>query len=141
MIFLFLLQQYQIGAQKKFPKKKIKKNGKKNIQFVLNDDVLKNISRHRKKPKLVIGFSAETNDLLLNTKKKLEDKGCDWMLANHVTKNNAFLSDMNKIFFLDKENVDEWPKMKKKMVALKLTKKIVSFFKNNRLLKYEKNLL
>ena len=36
------------------------------------------------------------------------------MLANHVTKNNAFLSDMNKIFFLDKENVDEWPKMKKK---------------------------
>ena len=63
------------------------------------------------------------------------------MLANHVTKNNAFLSDMNKIFFLDKENVDEWPKMKKKMVALKLTKKIVSFFKNNKLLKYEKNLL
>ena len=50
--------------------KKIKKNGKKNIQFVLNDDVLKNISRHRKKPKLVIGFSAETNDLLINTKKK-----------------------------------------------------------------------
>ena len=43
---------------------------KKNIQFVLNDDVLKNISRHRKKPKLVIGFSAETNDLLINTKKK-----------------------------------------------------------------------
>ena len=114
---------------------------KKNIQFVLNDDVLKNISRHRKKPKLVIGFSAETNDLLINTKKKLKDKGCDWMLANHVTKNNAFLSDMNKIFFLDKENVDEWPKMKKKMVALKLTKKIVSFFKNNKLLKYEKNLL
>ena len=126
---------------KKIPKKKIKKNGKKNIQFVLNDDVLKNISRHRKKPKLVIGFSAETNDLLINTKKKLKDKGCDWMLANHVTKNNAFLSDMNKIFFLDKENVDEWPKMKKKMVALKLTKKIVSFFKNNKLLKYEKNLL
>ena len=126
---------------KKNSQKKIKKNGKKNIQFVLNDDVLKNISFHRKKPKLVIGFSAETNDLLINTKKKLNDKGCDWMLANHVTKNNAFLSDMNKIFFLDKENVDEWPKMKKKMVALKLTKKIVSFFKNNKLLKYEKNLL
>ncbi len=126
---------------KKISKEKIKKKIKKDFQFILNDDVLKNISFHKKKPRLVIGFSAETHNLLKNTKRKLEDKGCDWILANQVAENNAFSSDTNKIFFFNKKKIDEWPKMKKKMVALKLTKKIVSFFKNNKLLKYEKNLL
>ena len=78
---------------------------------------------------------------LKNTEKKLKEKGCDWILANKVTDDNAFSSEKNKIFFFDKKKIDEWPKMKKKMVALKLTKKIVSFFKNNKLLSYEKNLL
>ena len=128
-------------CMKKVNKKKIKKNSRNNIQFVLNKDVLKNISLHKKKPKLVIGFSAETDNLLKNTEKKLKEKGCDWILANKVTEDNAFSSEKNKIFFFDKKKIDEWPKMKKKMVALKLTKKIVSFFKNNKLLSYEKNLL
>ena len=126
---------------KKIKKEKIKKKGPEKIQFSLNDDVLKKISFHKEKPKLVIGFSAETNNLLKNTKKKLKEKGCDWILANEVKVNNAFSSDMNKIFLFDKKTINEWPKMKKKMVALKLTKKIVSFFKNNKLLNYEKNLL
>ena len=95
----------------------------------MNEDILKKISSHKKKPKLVIGFSAETNNLLKNTKKKLMDKGCDWILANKVEDNNAFSSDKNKIYFFDQKKIDEWPKMSKKMVALKLTKKIVSFFK------------
>ena len=89
---------------KKINKKKIKKNSKNNIQFVLNKDVLKNISLHKKKPKLVIGFSAETDNLLKNTEKKLKEKGCDWILANKVTEDNAFSSEKNKIFFLDKKN-------------------------------------
>ncbi len=114
---------------KKTQRNKIKKNNINNIEFALNDDVLKNVSSHRRKPKLVIGFSAETNNLLKNTKKKLIEKGCDWILANEVTDDNAFLSDKNKIYFFDKKKVYEWPKMKKRIVALKLTKKIVSFFK------------
>ena len=114
---------------KKTQKNKIKKNNIRDIEFILNDDVLKNISSHKKKPKLVIGFSAETKNLLKNTKKKLIEKGCDWILANEVTDDNAFLSDKNKIYFFDQKKVHEWPKMRKRMVALKLTKKIVSFFK------------
>ena len=78
---------------------------------------------------MVIGFSAETKNLLKNTKKKLIEKGCDWILANEVTDDNAFLSDKNKIYFFDQKKVHQWPKMRKRMVALKLTKKIVSFFK------------
>ena len=114
---------------KKTKKNKIKKNNIRDIEFILNDDVLKNISSHKKKPKLVIGFSAETKNLLKNTKKKLIEKGCDWILANEVTDDNAFSSDKNKIYFFDQKKVHEWSKMRKRMVALKLTKKIVSFFK------------
>ena len=114
---------------KKTQKNKIKKNNISDIEFILNDDVLKNISSHKRKPRLVIGFSAETNNLLKNTKKKLIEKGCDWILANEVTDDNAFLSDKNKIYFFDQKKVYEWSKMRKRMVALKLTKKIVSFFK------------
>ena len=114
---------------KKTQKNKIKKNNIRDIEFILNDDVLKNISSHKKKPRLVIGFSAETKNLLKNTKKKLIEKGCDWILANEVTDDNAFLSNKNKIYFFDQKKVHEWPKMRKRMVALKLTKKIVSFFK------------
>ena len=114
---------------KKTQKNKIKKNNISDIEFILNDDVLKNISSHKKKPKLVIGFSAETKNLLKNTKKKLIEKGCDWILANEVTDDNAFSSDKNKIYFFDQKKVYEWSKMRKRMVALKLTKKIVSFFK------------
>ena len=114
---------------KKTQKNKIKKNNIRDIEFILNDDVLKNISSHKKKPKLVIGFSAETKNLLKNTKKKLIEKGCDWILANEVTDDNAFSSDKNKIYFFDQKKVYEWSKMRKRMVALKLTKKIVSFFK------------
>ena len=114
---------------KKTQKNKIKKNNISDIEFILNDDVLKNISSHKRKPRLVIGFSAETNNLLKNTKKKLIEKGCDWILANEVTDDNAFSSDKNKIYFFDQKKVYEWSKMRKRMVALKLTKKIVSFFK------------
>ena len=114
------------GIVKKIQKNKLKKNFS-NIEFVLNEDILKKISSHKKKPKLVIGFSAETNNLLKNTKKKLMDKGCDWILANKVEDNNALSSDKNKIFFFDQKKIDEWPKMSKKMVALKLTKKLFLF--------------
>ena len=121
---------------KKVSKNKIKKKSNEkfsSIDFSLNEDILKYISSHKLKPKLVIGFSAETENLLKNTKKKMEEKGCDWMLGNQIAKNNAFSSDKNKIFFFEDKKVSEWPKMKKNMVALKLTKKIVSFFKKNKL--------
>ena len=58
-----------------------------------------------------------------------------------VQDNNAFSSDKNKIYFFDQKKVDEWPKMSKKMVALKLTKKLFLFLKKNKLLNYEKNFL
>ena len=92
-------------------------------------DVLRSISTHKKRPKLVIGFSAETENLLKNSKKKFQIKQCDWMIANKITKKYGFESNKNKVIFIEKNNVEEWKVMTKKLVARKLVKKIVSFFK------------
>ena len=96
-------------------------------------DVLRSISTHKKRPKLVIGFSAETENLLKNSKKKFQIKQCDWMIANKITKKYGFESNKNKVIFIEKNNVEEWKIMTKKLVARKLVKKIVSFFKNYKL--------
>ena len=117
-------------------KNKIKKNKSElNIKFSHNVDILKTISTHKKRPKLVVGFSAETTNLIQNSKQKIEAKKCDWMLANKVNDKVGFNSENNKIFFINNENIKEWPLMKKSHVSLKLTKEIVSFFKNNKLIK------
>ena len=81
----------------------------------------------------MIGFSAETENLLKNSKKKFQTKKCDWMIANKITKKYGFKSDRNKVFFIEKDNIEEWKVMSKKLVARKLVKKIVSFFKNYKL--------
>ena len=92
-------------SKSKIKKKKSGKFGR--MDFSLNKDVLKYISSHKLKPSLIVGFSAETENLLKNTKNKLKEKGCDWMLGNKVTRNNAFSSDKNKIFFFEDNKVSE----------------------------------
>jgi len=120
-------------------KHKLKKNDEKNLNIRLsrNIDVLRNISVHQKRPKLVIGFSAETSNLIKNSTIKLKEKKCDWIVANKISPTNYFGSEKNKVYFINKNKTEEWPTMKKTLIAKKLSKKIVSFFKNNRLLKYE----
>ena len=83
-------------------------------------DVLKTICAHKKRPKLVIGFSAETENLLKNSKKKFQIKQCDWMIANKITKKYGFKSNKNKVFFIEKNNIEEWKVMTKKLIARKL---------------------
>ncbi len=120
----------------KINSRKIKK--KKNthsVDLILNPDVLNNISVHKKRPRLVIGFSAETTNLKTNSKKKFFQKKCDWMLANLISKKSGFDNTKNKIFFISKEIEEEWPLASKKIIATKLVKKIVSFFKKNKLIK------
>jgi len=121
-------------VKKKFSNK-IKKN-KNEINLVLkeNIDVLKNISKNKKKPKLVIGFSAETKNLIDFSKNKLFKKGCDWIIANNVKTQLVFGSNYNQVSFITKNKVEYWRKMKKSEVAKKITKKIVNFFKKNKLI-------
>ncbi|MBA1337697.1 MAG: phosphopantothenoylcysteine decarboxylase / phosphopantothenate--cysteine ligase [Pelagibacterales bacterium] len=97
---------------------KIKKKDYINLSLEKNIDILNYVSNHNSlRPKLVIGFAAETNDIKNNAKSKLLEKNCDWVIANDVSnKSIGFESDFNEvtIFYKDKEINDEKLVMKKK---------------------------
>ncbi|QCE35822.1 bifunctional phosphopantothenoylcysteine decarboxylase/phosphopantothenate--cysteine ligase CoaBC [Acetobacteraceae bacterium] len=113
-----------------FSSEKIKKNtvsSLKNVQWHENPDILKNICHSSQKPKLTIGFAAETTSLIENAVQKLKNKNCDWVIANNV-KEGVFNSSSNTISFISARNIEHWPKMTKIEVAELLVKKIISFF-------------
>ena len=90
---------------------KIKKQEKLHLELEKNIDILNYISKHNSlRPKLVIGFAAETNNVEENAKKKLEEKNCDWIIANDVSnKAIGFDSSFNEvsIYYRDKNMNDE----------------------------------
>ena len=79
---------------------KIKKDGsRQNMILEENPDILERLSkRNHLRPKLVVGFAAETSDLERNSDEKLNKKGCDWVLGNNVSENSIFNQDTNKIY-------------------------------------------
>ena len=97
---------------------KIKKDQLISLNLQKNIDILDYVSKHNSlRPKLVIGFAAETNDITKNAKKKLLEKNCDWVIANDVSnKLIGFNSDFNEvsIFYKNKKFSDEKILMKKK---------------------------
>ena len=114
---------------------KIKKQkiNKPVLNLSLNPDILEYISnKNNNRPKLVIGFAAETNNLIKNAKEKLKKKNCDWIVANDVSKNpEIFGGDNNCISLVTKNNVDEWDTCSKKEVAEKLAIKAIENFERN----------
>jgi phosphopantothenoylcysteine decarboxylase / phosphopantothenate---cysteine ligase len=112
---------------------KIKKTGNQiNLALEENPDILKSIStRNSQRPKLVIGFAAETNDLIDNAKSKLNSKGCDWILANDISNGKVIGKDNNKVSLVSNLGVESWPDMSKHNVAKKLSEKIVNHFSSN----------
>ena len=97
---------------------KIKKQEYLNLELEKNIDILNYISNHNSlRPKLVIGFAAETNNVKENAQKKLIEKNCDWIIANDVSnKSIGFDSNFNEveIFYKDKDFKNEKLTMKKK---------------------------
>ena len=115
---------------KNLSENKIKKNKDLKLDFEKNIDILKLISKNNNKPKLVIGFSAETNNLHSNSKQKLQNKGCDWIIANDISKNDiGFDSDFNEvsIFYKDEKVEDEIiSKTYKSVVADEIVKRVIN---------------
>jgi phosphopantothenoylcysteine decarboxylase/phosphopantothenate--cysteine ligase len=97
---------------------KIKKQDNLHLELEKNIDILNYISKHNSlRPKLVIGFAAETNNIETNAKKKLTEKSCDWIVANDVSnKSIGFNSDFNEvsIFYRNNDIKDEKLKIKSK---------------------------
>jgi phosphopantothenoylcysteine decarboxylase/phosphopantothenate--cysteine ligase len=100
------------------------------LQLVENPDILATISKlGEKRPRLVIGFAAETEHLIENAKAKLKRKGCDWILANDVSPASGVMGgDRNTVHLLrrdgDNIDVDSWPVMTKEQVATELVARI-----------------
>ena len=108
---------------------KIKKDGSGKVeplQLVENPDILATIGRHHTlRPTLVIGFAAETADLVKNAKAKLKAKGADWILANDVSEGSGVMGgDDNTVSVVSAAGVEAWPKMTKTEVAAKLVERI-----------------
>ena len=127
-IFSAAVADYKMKNEKK---EKIKKENNLNLVLEKNIDILSNISNHNsKRPKLVIGFSAETNNLVKNSKLKLSEKNCDWVVANNVADSSiGFESDFNEvsIFYKDKNIKDEKIyKMKKSLIAGKIVERVIN---------------
>ncbi|MDH5188665.1 MAG: hypothetical protein OEW37_06875, partial [Rhodospirillaceae bacterium] len=101
--------------------------------LVQNPDILKTVATAgAKRPQIVIGFSAETENLVENARRKLAAKGCDWILANDVATGSAtFGGDENQITLISRSGIDEWPRMEKRTVAKKLAELIAETLQNN----------
>ena len=114
-IFSAAVADYKVKERKS---EKIKKQENLHLELEKNIDILNYISKHNSlRPKLVIGFAAETIDVKENAKKKLIEKNCDWIIANDVSNNSiGFDSDFNEvsIFYKDKKIKNEKLAMKKK---------------------------
>ena len=98
------------------------------LQLVENPDILKSIGTRKKdRPRLVIGFAAETSDVEKHAKGKLTRKGCDWVIANDVSGDVMGGSD-NEVLLISKAGTERWPRMSKAEVALKLAERIADNF-------------
>tara|TARA_B100001175_G_scaffold314438_1_gene323775 strand:- start:2611 stop:3834 length:1224 start_codon:yes stop_codon:yes gene_type:complete len=119
-------------------KNKIKKNQINEIKIEKNPDILSFLGKNNRfRPKLLIGFSAETENLIKNSKIKMQEKFCDMIIANDVSKKDrGFNSDYNEVLIIDKNGkTEKVKKNSKKFIASIVAKKIVDTFLAN-----EKNL-
>jgi phosphopantothenoylcysteine decarboxylase / phosphopantothenate---cysteine ligase len=96
------------------------------LNLVENPDILRTLSRSSKRrPALVIGFAAETENVIANAKAKLARKGCDWIVANDVSPDMGVMGgDANSVHIVSAGGVEDWPRLTKDEVARRLIDRI-----------------
>jgi len=101
-----------------------------NINFKRNIDILEFLSKNNShRPKLVVGFAAETNDVLKFAKEKKNQKNCDWIIANDISnKKIGFNSDYNAVSIIHGNKIEKISKNLKTYIANKIAKKIINNF-------------
>ncbi len=102
------------------------------ISFIKNPDIVATIGNRKKaRPALVIGFAAETDNVIEYAKKKRIQKGCDWILANDVSadaagRSKVFGKTENKVHLINGSSVEDWPNLAKSEVAARLVDHIAA---------------
>ncbi len=107
-------------------KLKKSKEGLPALELAENPDILAGVSQMKKgRPALVVGFAAETDDVLANAKAKRKRKGCDWIVANDVSPETGIMGGSeNDVVLITADMSEDWPRMGKYAVAEKLAKRI-----------------
>lgn len=97
------------------------------LRLIENPDILAHIAQHPKlRPALVIGFAAETENMLENAKEKRKRKACDWILANDVSEGKAFNASENAVTLVTAKSEESWPLQSKDTIAHQLVQHIIS---------------
>ncbi len=122
---------YDLKDKEISSKNKLKKNtfNKDNLIFKIsnNPDIINIVSNQKNRPKLVIGFAAETNNLINNAKSKLKSKNLDFIVANQIDKENeVFGNDYNTVSIIEKNNLEKYNKKSKIEIAKIIVKKIIN---------------
>lgn len=108
---------------------KLKKgaSGPPALALIENPDILATIGHHAQRPRLVIGFAAETGNLIAHAGAKLAKKGADWIIANDVS-SGVFGSDNNHVHRLDAAGVEDWGAASKADIAARLVRAVTAEF-------------
>jgi phosphopantothenoylcysteine decarboxylase/phosphopantothenate--cysteine ligase len=101
--------------------------GAPTLAMTLNPDILATISKHAMRPRLVVGFAAETEHVIEHARQKLARKGCDWIVANDVS-GDVFGGGENTVHLVSTTGVEDWPKMAKEEVGARLAARVAEFF-------------
>ena len=94
------------------------------FKTIENPDIISSVAQSKKRPKLVVGFAAETENIIAYAKEKLISKKIDLVIANDVSKDKVFGKNTNKVFLIDKNSCEEWAEQDKNTIAFKLADKI-----------------
>jgi phosphopantothenoylcysteine decarboxylase/phosphopantothenate--cysteine ligase len=107
------------------PRKLKKAEGPPRLEFDANPDILAELALDLRRPRLLIGFAAETDDVVANAAAKRFAKGCDWILANDVS-GSVMGGDRNRIHLVTNAGVEDWPEESKQSVSRRLIERVAA---------------
>ncbi|WHA41144.1 bifunctional phosphopantothenoylcysteine decarboxylase/phosphopantothenate--cysteine ligase CoaBC [Agrobacterium larrymoorei] len=120
-VFVAAVADWRVAASADQKIKKQPGDAPPALQLTENPDILKTVGHHGKRPKLVVGFAAETQNIEENGRAKLERKGADFIIANDVSAETGIMGGANnQVRVISKSGIDAWPEMTKAEVADRL---------------------
>ncbi len=124
-VFVAAVADWRVATVSDRKMKKTIDNGPPSLGLVENPDILATIARHEHRPQLVVGFAAETDDLLRNAEAKLARKGADLIVANDVS-GNVMGGDRNRVTLISPDGAEPWPELGKHEVAERIARVIAT---------------
>ena len=120
-VMVAAVADWRVATEANEKLKKTAGSGPAPLQLTENPDILKTVGHHKDRPKLVIGFAAETQDVVANAEKKLAAKGADMIVANDVSPKTGIMGgDRNSVKIVSANGVETWPDLDKQEVAARL---------------------